>query len=245
MYQLHLLPPGHKSLHWFRKDLRLHDNPSLRECLANSRVFYGVYIVEGGTEERKSISPNRWEFLLQSLRDLDRSLAQCGSRLFVLRGKPMEILPSLFKEWEITRMSFEADSEPSCKTRDDVISGIAKEAGIEVISRVSHTLYDTEALLRSTGGKAPMLVDEFKQLVLQQGRPEMPVPKVDRKLFGSCVTPVGKDHNQLYGVPTLEDMGFHKSRATCSGLYQGGEQEALLRLEAALHEVMGFLKFSP
>ena len=151
------------------------------------------------------------------------------------------MLPSLFKEWNITRLSFEADCEPHCKSRDLVITGLAKQAGIEVVSRVSHTVYDPDVLLMLTGGKSPMLFDEFKELVLQQGPPEMPLTRIDRKLFGSCMTPIGMDHSQQYGVPTLEEMGFHKSDATCSGVYQGGEEEALVRMEKALQEVMNGL----
>lgn len=237
MYQRFFLP-GHNSLHWFRKDLRLHDNPSLRACLADSRAFYGVYVLDSCAEER--MSPNRWRLLLQSLQDLDRSLAQCGSRLFVLKGRPLDILPSLFKEWDITRLSFEVDCEPCCKTRDAVITGLAKQAGVEVISHVSHTLYDSEALLMSPEGKAPQLFDEFKELVLQRGRPQMPVPTVDRKMFGSCVTPVGRDHDTRYGVPTLD---IQKPPSPGSWFFQGGEQEALSRMEAALREV-GVLYYS-
>ena len=228
---------GHRSLHWFRKDLRLHDNPSLLECLADSKVFYGVYFLEFSPEDRMTVSPNRWHFLLQSLHDLDRSLAQCGSRLFVLKGRPMDMLPSLFKEWDITRLSFEVDCEPFRKSRDDVITSLAKQSGVEVISRVSHTLYDTEVLLMSTEGRAPQLFDEFKELASQLGRPQMPAPKVTKQLLGSCMTPVGRDHNQQYGVPTLEELGFQKPHTSGSWFYTGGEQEALKRMEAALQKV--------
>lgn len=200
-------------------------------------MFYGVYFLECCDEGNMAVSPNRWHFLLQSLQDLDRSLTQCGSRLFVLKGRPIDILPSLFKEWDITRLSFEVDCEPRCRSRDAVITDLAKQSGIEVVSRVSHTLYDTDALLMSTEGRAPQLFDEFMELASQKGRPQMPVPKVTRKLFGSCVTPVGRDHNQQYGVPTLEEMGFQKPPGTGSWSYQGGEQEALARMEVALHEV--------
>lgn len=184
-----------------------------------------------------TVSPNRWRFLLESLQELDRSLAQFGSRLFILKGRPIDILPALFKEWDITRLSFEVDCEPCCKTRDVVITGLAEQTGIEVISRVSHTLYDSEALLMSTEERAPQLFSEFKELVSQQEWPQMPAPRVDRKLFGSCVTPVGRDHTQQYGVPALEEMSVQKPPATGSWLYQGGEHEALVRMEAALREV--------
>ena len=188
-------------------------------------------------EDNMAVSPNRGQFLLQSLQDLDRSLAQCGSRLFVLKGRPIDIFPSLFKEWDITRLSFEVDCEPRCKTRDAVITSLAKQSGIEVISRVSHTLYDTDALLMTTDGRPPQLFDEFVELVSQQARPQMPVPKVNRKLFGPCVTPVSTDHDKQYGVPSLQELGFQKPPGTSSWSYQGGEQEALVRMEEALCEV--------
>jgi len=196
-----------------------------------------VYFLEISPEDKMTVSPNRWHFLLQSLHDLDRSLAQCGSRLFVLKGRPMDMLPSVFKEWDITRLSFEVDCEPFRKSRDDVITSLAKQSGVEVISRVSHTLYDTEVLLMSTEGRAPQLFDEFKELASQLGRPQMPAPKVTRQLLGSCMTPVGRDHNQQYGIPTLEELGFQKPHTSGSWFYTGGEQEALKRMEAALQKV--------
>ena len=185
----------------------------------------------------ESVSPNRWKFLLQSLSDLDNSLSQLGSRLFVLEGRPVDLLPSLFKRWNITRLSFETDSEPHGKLRDTVITNIATQAGVEVISRVSHTLYDVDDVLLSTGGVAPQLFEDFEDLIAQRGRPGMPAPRINKKLFGSCVTPVGKDHNEQYGIPKLENIVGKKAIITCPALYHGGEQEAIVRLEAALQEV--------
>lgn len=188
------------------------------------------------------MSLNRWEFLLQSLRDVDTSLAECGSRLFVIRGNPVEVLPNLFKKWNITQMSFEVDSEPYSNIRDAVISNLAKENGIEVISRVSHTLYDPRILRGLSSGNVPLLFDEFKEFVLQKLESERPVPRVDRKLFGACVTPIGRDHQHCYGLPRLDEIGgrFSKSSSVCSELYKGGEREALRRMETALQEVRAF-----
>lgn len=46
------------------------------------------------------------------------------------------------QEWNITRLSYEYDSEPFGKERDAAIKKLASEAGVEVIVRTSHTLYD-------------------------------------------------------------------------------------------------------
>jgi cryptochrome len=48
------------------------------------------------------------------------------------------------QEWNITTLSFEEDPEPFGKERDSAIQMLAKEAGVEVIMRTSHTLYDLQ-----------------------------------------------------------------------------------------------------
>lgn len=51
---------------------------------------------------------------------------------------------SLSQEWKISRLTFEYDSEPFGKERDAAIKKLAMEAGVEVIVKISHTLYDLE-----------------------------------------------------------------------------------------------------
>ena len=63
-------------------------------------------------------------------------------RLFVVKGNPDEVFPTLFKDWGITRLTFEIDTEPYSVTRDAEVEKIAASHGVEVIKRVSHTLYD-------------------------------------------------------------------------------------------------------
>ena len=33
-------------VHWFRNDLRIHDNPALKECLEEAERFIPIYIFE-------------------------------------------------------------------------------------------------------------------------------------------------------------------------------------------------------
>lgn len=54
------------------------------------------------------------------------------------------ILSSVLQEWNISRLSYEYDSEPFGKERDAAIKKLASEAGVEVTVRISHTLYDLD-----------------------------------------------------------------------------------------------------
>lgn len=51
---------------------------------------------------------------------------------------------STSQEWQISRLSYEYDSEPFGKERDAAIQKLASEAGVEVTVKVSHTLYDLD-----------------------------------------------------------------------------------------------------
>lgn len=67
-----------------------------------------------------------------------------SSRLFVVRGKPEEVFPKLFRQWKVTKLTYEYDTEPYSLSRDKTVMTLAKESGVEVVYKVSHTLYDTE-----------------------------------------------------------------------------------------------------
>ena len=74
------------AIHWFRKGLRLHDNPALIEaCRSSSRIF-PVFCIDPYFAKPDIIGVNRYSFLLESLHDLDLSLRDLGSRLFVVKG---------------------------------------------------------------------------------------------------------------------------------------------------------------
>lgn len=230
---------GHTSVHLFRKDLRLHDNPTLRACLEGSGTLYPVYVLDVEAARKSKISPNRWNFLLGCLQDLNNQLAGLGSRLFVVRGRDVEMLPRLFSEWGVTRLSFESDSEPFGAQRDVVIQNIAKEAGVEVLSKTSHTLYEPGDILHANRGVAPMVFEDFVRVVKESDLTvPSPVNKVDRQFFGSCVTPVAADHEATFGVPKLSDLGVKDLQLVTSAcLWKGGEQEALKRLKLLKKQV--------
>lgn len=128
-------------MHWFRKDLRLHDNPALVEAWRNGGNFYGVYIFDPLVFQDGKSSVNHGKFLLQCLRDLDAKLRECGSYLYVIRDSPMAAFKNLFVKWRVTKLTMEADTEPYGKKLEDSVVALAKKCDIQVVTKVSHTLY--------------------------------------------------------------------------------------------------------
>nr|BAX56243.1 cryptochrome 2 transcript variant e [Gryllus bimaculatus] len=105
-------PPAKHTVHWFRKGLRLHDNPSLREGLKGASTFRCIFILDPWFAGSSNVGINKWRFLLQCLEDLDQSLRKLNSRLFVVRGQPADALPKLFKHHRKERRETAADVPP-------------------------------------------------------------------------------------------------------------------------------------
>lgn len=221
------------SIHWFRKGLRLHDNPALQEAVRGAGTVRCVYFLDPWFAGSSNVGVNRWRFLLQCLEDLDANLRKLNSRLFVIRGQPANVFPRLFKEWKISRLTFEYDSEPFGKERDAAIKKLAMEAGVEVIVKISHTLYDLDKIIELNGGQPPLTYKRFQTLISRMDPPEMPVEALSDSLMGRCVTPVSEDHGDKYGVPSLEELGFD-IEGLPSAVWPGGETEALTRIERHL-----------
>lgn len=48
------------TVHWFRKGLRLHDNPSLREGLVDAKTFRCIFILDPWFAGESNVGINKW-----------------------------------------------------------------------------------------------------------------------------------------------------------------------------------------
>lgn len=71
---------AHTCIHWFRKGLRLHDNPALMAALKDCKQLYPVFILDPYLHNNACVGINRWRFLIGALKDLDGSLRKLNSR---------------------------------------------------------------------------------------------------------------------------------------------------------------------
>lgn len=83
-----------KSVVWFKKDLRIHDNAALAKA-AEAGAVCCIYIVEPSIWQSPDASKQHYEFILESLRDLYVALKRLGATLHVLTGEACDILTRL------------------------------------------------------------------------------------------------------------------------------------------------------
>ncbi len=84
---------------WFRKNLRIHDNPALLKASESSErlicVFIYDEIIHYDQHGVQSLGPYRAKFLWDSLAELKKSLQALGNDLIILRGDAAEVLEEL------------------------------------------------------------------------------------------------------------------------------------------------------
>jgi cryptochrome len=172
------VPSKKNGIHWFRKGLRLTDNPALVEAIRQTPThLYPVYILDGDSYQLSHCTALRANFLVECLCDLDTRLRSKGSRLFVASGDPKVILPKLWKEWGIDFMTYEQDEsgERYASQRDKAIEKLAKESKVELTSFASETLHPLHSYVTKADSTIPITMGAFQKLFNSVGPVSKPL----------------------------------------------------------------------
>ncbi|TCC41740.1 cryptochrome/photolyase family protein [Kribbella speibonae] len=100
---------------WFRRDLRLSDNPALLDAVAHGRVL-GLFVLDPLLWGRSG--DRRRDQLAASLRSLSESM---GGRLVVRRGDPAVVVPAVADEAGAASVHISADYAPYGQQRDQEV----------------------------------------------------------------------------------------------------------------------------
>ena len=77
------------AIHWFRKGLRLHDNPALLAACTNATKVIPLFVLDPHFANPGVVASLRYQFLLETLTDLDTTLRKnYNTQLYVARGTP-------------------------------------------------------------------------------------------------------------------------------------------------------------
>jgi deoxyribodipyrimidine photo-lyase len=114
-------PTGGRALVWFRKDLRLADNPCLEAALRSGKEIIPVFI--WNKEEGGAWSPGaaaRW-WLHQALASLGKDIGDLGGSLIFKKGKAEKILPQLAEDLEVDTLYFGRTYDPAGRATEQEV----------------------------------------------------------------------------------------------------------------------------
>ena len=135
---------------WFRRDLRIADNPALSAASSGHAAVLPIYVDDDGQESARRLGgAARW-WCGRSLVALDGSLRALGSRLIVRQGSPQAALDSLLTETGARSVYFNLRRDGL--GNDAALIGWLRGRGISVETFDANYLHDPHHLRTATGG---------------------------------------------------------------------------------------------
>jgi deoxyribodipyrimidine photo-lyase len=134
------------SIHWFRNDLRINDNPSLKFAAENGKVI-PIFIHDTVNNAQKEFNigeASAW-WLHYSLDALNKSLDE---KVNFFSGDPFKIIKLLIKNYDIESVSWNRCYSPWEIKRDTEIKTYLKESNIKVSTFNSSLLWEPWEVLK-------------------------------------------------------------------------------------------------
>lgn len=209
-------------IHWFRRDLRLHDNPSLAAAAhASAGAVIALFVLDVRLLDPAGhwTSAARVRFLLDALRDLDAALCVQGSALIVRRGEPTEELPRLVRDSGAAAVYWNRDYSPFARRRDaDVVEALAT-IGCPTRQFKDAVIYESEELRTRSGTPYTVYTPyarQWRQRLDSEGITVVGVPALHR-----AVDPLPAS----LPIPMLDDLGLDTDQLPVAGGEQAGQQQ--------------------
>ena len=104
---------------WFRRDLRLADNPALSEAVKTGQPLICLYIYEKNCIRPLGAASKLW--LHHSLLDLSKKISEIGASLVLRRGDAHQVLNELIKSSGVNSVYWNRRYAEDARKRDEII----------------------------------------------------------------------------------------------------------------------------
>lgn len=164
---------------WFRRDLRLTDNPALTAAVKTGKPLVLVYIFEDTLEAnaRALGGASKW-WLDKSLKSLMADIAALGGKLILRHGQASAVLPSLIKEANASHVFWNRRYAQPAQDRDKSLKNDLKSNDISVESFNGALLTEPWSQKTGSGGYYRVYTPYWRSVEANyRATPHSPRPK--------------------------------------------------------------------
>ncbi|MEQ9825387.1 MAG: deoxyribodipyrimidine photo-lyase [Puniceicoccaceae bacterium] len=214
---------------WFRRDLRLRDNPALQAASEHCRYILPIYLHDPSSEGNWTAGAASKSWLHYSLQALQQTLRSQGCPLLIRAGHSREILSDLINETGATHLFWNRCYEPSAMARDACIRQKFKPQGIHSQSFNASLLAEPWEIANQQGKPFQVFTPFWKhhRQHIADSKP-LPTPDLNGRALRSIPTGIPLEELQLLPHPRW-DRGFWQR-------FTPGEQGAQEALDSFVHE---------
>ncbi|MCB1211398.1 MAG: deoxyribodipyrimidine photo-lyase, partial [Verrucomicrobiales bacterium] len=207
-------------IHWFRRDLRLTDNPALHAAAAAAVQVVPVYALSSWRGQHGWTGPIRQQFLCGSLASLAANLQAMGSRLLVRTGSADEVLEKLVVETGAQAIFFNRDYDPYGRAMEKKIQSLCDRLGIECRSFQDRVMHEPDQILTGDGNPYRVYTPYSRNWLAQEKAQPLPTVK--------SLGPAAAENIASEALPTLNHWGLP---AAPEGVPEAGERAARARMK--------------
>ncbi len=178
---------------WFRRDLRLGDNPALVAAAGDGNRVAGLFVFDPALWGPSG--PSRQAWLLRSLAALARSM---NGNLVIRRGKPENVVPRFAEEAGAQQVHIAADAGPYGRKRDQAVAQALEDGGRRLVPAGTPYAVGPGTLLNGSGTPYKVFTP-FSRAWLDHGwpKPADPVTAHWRRGLDSIELPAEPDLGDL------------------------------------------------
>jgi deoxyribodipyrimidine photo-lyase len=227
-------------LFWHRRDLRLADNLGLAAAAAATPAVTGVYVLDPAILSGPLMAPARAWFLCESLRELAERWRAAGSRLLILRGEPVDLIPRAAHAVGAAVVAWNREVEPYGRERDRQVAAALRSQGTRMLVDWDQLLVAPEAIRTGAGEPyrvyGPFLRNwrgqvEGRAESLEPVAPPTGLLDLDPASMQAERAAIWAALPRLEAAPSAEQLGFQFAGADLCPC-RPGEAAALAQLQA-------------
>jgi deoxyribodipyrimidine photo-lyase len=165
------------ALHWFRSDLRTHDNLAL-SAAQDAGTVAALYIATPGQWRKHDDAPIKQDYWRRNLHTLEQTLRELGIPLLYVEVSSYAELPALFRRllpaWKVCELHCNREYACNEEQRDAAVGAVCRELGVKMRVHDDHVLVAPERLKNKSGEPFKVFTPYARTMreVLEQGLPE-------------------------------------------------------------------------
>ena len=198
---------------WFKRDLRIQDHAPLDNAARSGRVL-PVYVIEPEIIRAADFDALHWQFIRESLLDLQRSLFELGASLQVLEGSAVDVFDSLHNRYGFSSLWAHEETGNAVTYKRD--QAVAKWAASKNVSFNEIPQNGVVRCLQDRDGWSKQWEQRMRQA------------QIDAPEIILC-----PDGLKPAAIPAVSDLGLKESTREVD--IRGGEKAGIETLQSFIH----------
>ena len=217
-----------KVLVWLRNDLRMDDNPALREACKLSEEVHAIYIYSQNQNKEHNEANCKIDFFIENLKDLSKSLSKVNIPLTIIDSDGFNDNPEIIKKYielnSIEKIFWNNQFGEDEINRDESVKDLLQNSNIEIKTFDEQVVFEPGSILTGEG-KPYSVFTPFKRKWIEN----FTLDKLDIefKYTEKKSTKIKSNINDF-------NFNFQKTHSVDMSLWPIGEHEAQMRLQSYL-----------